>query len=369
MSRTVIAAVDGSAESSAAAEWAAGEARRRGLPLRLLRARRDRGQPAAPTSGPGRGAPSGPDLPSAPAPGAVPRPRHPRGPGPLPTSRPDAAHVAGPGAARTAGPGPAVVRRPAGGAAPGGPGATGCPAGQTLHEVAERLRAHHPGLTVTVEQLPGRPVEVLLSAARKAEVLVLGSGGPGALGGLLPGAVSLPVVAHATRPVVVVRTGGRAGNGPRSGSGTGPDAPGACPDVVLGLDLSRPCDELIGYAFEAAAVRAATLRVVHGWSGPLGTGTAPAAGRPGGGTVPEHDAERVLADALRPWRGEFPGVEVTAQCVVGRAADHLVAAAGGASLLVVGRRIRRSPLGTRIGPVTHAVLHHATTPVAVVPHL
>ncbi|MCX4648585.1 hypothetical protein OG456_40800 [Streptomyces sp. NBC_01446] len=25
-------------------------------------------------------------------------------------------------------------------------------------------------------------------------------------------------------------------------------------------------------------------------------------------------------------------------------------------------------LGTHIGPVTHAVLHHATAPVAVVPH-
>ncbi|MGW2856276.1 universal stress protein [Streptomyces sp. NPDC001215] len=34
----------------------------------------------------------------------------------------------------------------------------------------------------------------------------------------------------------------------------------------------------------------------------------------------------------------------------------------------MGRRIRRNALGTRIGSVTHAVLHHSTTPVAVVAH-
>ncbi|MGK5731278.1 universal stress protein [Streptomyces sp. URMC 124] len=34
----------------------------------------------------------------------------------------------------------------------------------------------------------------------------------------------------------------------------------------------------------------------------------------------------------------------------------------------MGRRARRSVIGARLGPVTHAVLHHATAPVAVVPH-
>ncbi|WP_103532910.1 universal stress protein [Streptomyces sp. SM11] len=40
--RIVIAAVDGSAESLAAAAWAAREARLRSLPLHLLHARQDR---------------------------------------------------------------------------------------------------------------------------------------------------------------------------------------------------------------------------------------------------------------------------------------------------------------------------------------
>ncbi|MER6516547.1 universal stress protein [Streptomyces sp. NPDC001553] len=39
-----------------------------------------------------------------------------------------------------------------------------------------------------------------------------------------------------------------------------------------------------------------------------------------------------------------------------------------AALLVVGRRIRSSTLSSHIGPITHAVLHHSTAPVAVVAH-
>ncbi|KOU22782.1 hypothetical protein ADK51_19265 [Streptomyces sp. WM6368] len=45
-----------------------------------------------------------------------------------------------------------------------------------------------------------------------------------------------------------------------------------------------------------------------------------------------------------------------------------LAASSGAALVVVGRRIRRPAVGARIGPLTHAVMHHATSPVAVVAH-
>ena len=71
---------------------------------------------------------------------------------------------------------------------------------------------------------------------------------------------------------------------------------------------------------------------------------------------------------LRPWRNKFPDVEVKEQAVVGRAARHLLEAAADASLVVAGRRNRRAPLGFHTGPVTHAVMHHSTAPVAVVPH-
>ncbi|MFC9932373.1 universal stress protein [Streptomyces sp. NPDC127190] len=53
--------------------------------------------------------------------------------------------------------------------------------------------------------------------------------------------------------------------------------------------------------------------------------------------------------------------------MIGKAGSHLVKASRDASLVVIGRRLRRTPIGALIGPVAHAVLHHATAPVAVVP--
>jgi nucleotide-binding universal stress UspA family protein len=46
----------------------------------------------------------------------------------------------------------------------------------------------------------------------------------------------------------------------------------------------------------------------------------------------------------------------------------LLSLAERAQLMVVGRRVRHSAVGGRIGSVAHAVIHHAPCPVAVVPH-
>lgn len=78
------------------------------------------------------------------------------------------------------------------------------------------------------------------------------------------------------------------------------------------------------------------------------------------------EMHRGLTEALEPWRHKFPGVEVTEQAAIGKAGSHLVEATRDASMVVVGRR--RTAIGAVIGPVAHAVLHHATAPVAVVPH-
>lgn len=305
--RPVIAAVDGSAASQAAAQWAAREALLHGLPLHIVHAWQDWS--------------------------------------------------------------PGFIHAPFTGAdtAPGATDVTRYWAERVPRDVAERLREDHPGLHISIEQAFGRPVDVLLAAANKSEVLVLGSRGLGALGGFLAGSVSLPVVAHAERPIVVVRAGER--DEDEKQLGDEPAGRTRYLDVVLGLDLARPCDELIAYAFSAAAARGAALRVVHGWDTPIVSGHDPEAVDPGHGVAMALREASVLTDALRPWRGRFPEVDVKEQCVVGRAADHLVDASKDASLLVVGRRMRRAAIGTHIGPVTHAVLHHAVAPVAVVPHL
>lgn len=252
------------------------------------------------------------------------------------------------------------------------------PAGETWQDRAERipreaakaLRLRHPGLEVVTGRLTGTPAEALIEAAGSAEMLVLGSRGFGGIGGVVVGSVSLAVIARAERPVVLVPSGEDAVDEHRTDPSGAPGASSATTPfrpVVLGLDSGAPDETLLEFAFDAAVRRGAPLRVVYGWS------ESPA---------PLHrsyrDAELydslartqagALAEVLCPWRQKFPDVDVTEVSRCGSAAQVLVDASHEASLVVVGRRTRTSPLGTHVGHVAHAVLHHAPAPVAVVPH-
>ena len=57
---------------------------------------------------------------------------------------------------------------------------------------------------ITGEALEGHPAQVLISAARDAALLVVGSRGHGGFVGALIGSVSQHVVAHASCPVVII---------------------------------------------------------------------------------------------------------------------------------------------------------------------
>jgi len=235
---------------------------------------------------------------------------------------------------------------------------------EVADEVAAGLARRHPALDVAVEHLAGRPAEVLQGTADGTDLLVLGSRGRGALAALLAGSVRLSTVARAACPVVLVRAGPAGTEGTHAPSAE--EAPHR--DTVLGLDLGKPYDELIAFAFDTAARHGTGLHVVHGWEPPAVYGIHPAALGPR--PVDDLTAERAgtLAGVLRPWREEHPEVEVRAEAVVGRPAHRLLEAAAGAFLVAVGRHRRRSPLGHHTGPVVHALVHHCTAPVAVVPH-
>ncbi|MFE0478195.1 universal stress protein [Streptomyces sp. NPDC058947] len=302
MSRTVTAGVDGSSESLAAADWAAREALLRDLPLRLVHA----------------------------------------------WEWPPLAYASMAGLAVGV---PETEQQRAGGRL-------------VLEETRERVAQRHPGLRIDTGEIPGQPVPALLKAAGEADLLVLGSRGLSRVAGYLVGSVALSVLAWSARPVVLVRVG----EDERDELAAGEPAADAAPpgDVVLGLDLHKPSDPVIEFAFDAASRRAADLRVVHGWTLPPY--------HYGGALMPEVSAEEAsrvrheLCDVLRPWQEKFPAVRVRAQATVGGAGAHLVEASREAALVVVGRQARRGPVGTHIGPVTQAVLHHAAAPVAVVSH-
>ncbi|PKV83143.1 universal stress protein [Streptomyces sp. TLI_146] len=234
-------------------------------------------------------------------------------------------------------------------------------------EAAEGLRLRHPGVEVSREQLSGHPGAVLCEAAQTAELLVIGSRGLSGIGGFLIGSIGLNVVAHTKRPVVLVRAGESAADEHEMDPAGVPSAAAPFQPVVLGLDTRSPDDTLIEFAFDAARRRATSLHAVHGWFPPAsyayGMVTSP----------PLYEAlglgeSQALAEVLRPWRHKFPDVDVVEESGYGSAAELLVDAAQRASLVVVGRRTRRGPLGAHIGHVAHAVLHHSAAPVAVVPH-
>ncbi|MGW1251988.1 universal stress protein [Streptomyces sp. NPDC002535] len=288
MSREIVAGVDGSPESLAAADWAAREALHRDLPLRLAHAWR--WEPI--------------DL-------------------PLVQDRASQERVAD-----------AVLR-----------------------EAEATIGQRYPKLTVTAEVLTDTPVAALLGTAERAEMLVIGSRGHGAVAGFLLGSYGQQIIADSTRPVVAVRS--------RDGDPAEPPT-----GHVLVGQLGDPEDSAaaLGFAFATAAARGASVRAVRAWSLPALYAYSPASMRladEAGGLVPYE--EMSLREALAPWRERYPDVPVTEHVELGSAGQVLLSASGAAQLLVVGRRAKRGAVGPRIGSVAHAALHLAPCPVAVVP--
>ncbi|MFJ9349898.1 universal stress protein [Streptomyces sp. NPDC101237] len=288
MTRPITAGVDGTEESLAALDWAAREAVRRGLPLRVVHAWRYE------------------------------------------------EHDALDG-------GPETQRR------------------WVADGVGESVRAvtgRYPGLSATVDVVQGEPADVLEGAAAGAELLALGSRGHGPVVGFLLGSVGQRVIAASARPVVLVRAEDE------------PAAEAAGREVVVGQQ-GGPQDgaAVLEFAFETAAARGATVRVVRAWTLPPVFAYSPGSLKlldESGGLEPYE--KKALSEAVRPLRERFPDVPVAEHVEMGSAGQVLLSVAGRAQLMVVGRRAHRTAVGARIGSVAHGVLHHAGCPVAVVPH-
>ncbi|MEE1815832.1 universal stress protein [Streptomyces sp. SP18ES09] len=219
-----------------------------------------------------------------------------------------------------------------------------------LAETERRVGSRQPDVALTVDEVEDAPVSVLLAAAARAELLVVGSHGLGSVRGFIVGSVGQEVVSEAQRPVVLVRPGYEKDGSRASGSGT-------ARKVVLGLDVNEAKDELLDFAFDFAGRHGVPLEIVHTWHDSF-VHRADAAAK--------DERAAALAGAVRPFRDRYPATEVAEVSAPGRAAEHLIEASSDARLVIVGRR--RAARGSHLGSVTHAVIHHASCPVAVVPH-
>ncbi|MEU4822066.1 universal stress protein [Actinomadura citrea] len=194
---------------------------------------------------------------------------------------------------------------------------------------------------------------VLLEASREAALVVLGSRGHGGFEGLTVGSTAVQVASHADRPVVVVRP-------------DLPPAPQGRERLVVGVDGSTGGESAIGFAFEEAALRGASVTAVCSW-------WDPAAFR-GPDRVPFSDPQVIRREArarfeedVAAWRSRYPRVPLETEFVVDTPRQALVGAARDAALLVMGVRGIGSGPQTLLGPVTQAALLEAPCPVAVVP--
>lgn len=223
---------------------------------------------------------------------------------------------------------------------------------ELVAEAVEHARATAPEVAVSSAVLAGDPLSVLVEESRGAEVVVLGSRGTGAFGGLLVGSTAVDLAAHGRCPVLVVRGGGDA---------SGP--------VLLGVDGSPAGERAVAFAFAEAARRGTGLVALHAWTmwnaalPPPQDPTMPYSNPPG---ALAESAERLLAEALAGYRERYPQVPVERRAVRGRTREALIEASRSAQLTVVGARGRGGFAGLLLGSVSQALLHHAHSPVAVV---
>jgi nucleotide-binding universal stress UspA family protein len=214
-------------------------------------------------------------------------------------------------------------------------------------EVAERAV---DGPAVEQQLVVGFPIPVLTAESTRAQLVVIGDRGLGGVTGLLLGSVAVALAGHAASPVVVVR-----------GDDEDPDA--SAP-VVVGVDGSPVSEPAVAFAYEAAATRGGQLVAVHTWRAPFVDPLRVAEALDFDAI--EADEREVLAGQLAGWTMKYPNVRVQGVVLHDRAANALVDHSRSAQLVVVGSRGRGGFTGLLLGSVSHAVLHRAHCPVAVV---
>ena len=193
----------------------------------------------------------------------------------------------------------------------------------------------------------GPVVPELLSAASRADMLVVGSRGHGLVTGSLTGSVSQHLARHAPCPVVVVRR-------PHTRDAN---------RIVVGMDGSAESERALRFACGLADGQ--RVVAVHGYPA---TSTVTGSSDQVYSADNAHriqNADRLLSEWVAGARRDFPEVDVSTEAIPVSPVRALVDCSSTATLVVTGSRGRDAFADLLLGSVSQHVLRDAHCPVAV----
>ena len=226
--------------------------------------------------------------------------------------------------------------------------ATAPPWLRELLDAADRAGAE----PVEAEVVAGGVAEVLLDRSTDAGLVVVGSYGEGAQGGMLAGSTALALVGQAGCPVAVVRGAAPQLPPPRRGA------------VVVGVDGSPAAATALDLAAELAAAFGARLVTVHAWTDVVADASGGLHRSAASGTELAARAAELLDTQLAPVRDHHPGVAVERHVVNDTALSALLDRAREARTVVVGHRSAAAAT-SRLGSASRGLVEFAPCPVVV----
>jgi len=221
---------------------------------------------------------------------------------------------------------------------------------QMLDRVRGQMKPHAAGRTATVLVESGKPADIILRAAERADLVVVGKRGLGAAKRILVGSTSIAVAGRSRVPVAVVPDEWVQADHPTS-------------PIVVGVDAGSRDEAVLEFAFRRARDLAVPLIAVHAWQVPQIYTWSPE-----DITRWADVASRDLDIKLTNVADRHTDVEVVRLPQRGNAAMALLDAGDVSQLIVLGRHTRpEHPGGFAFGSTARGVLHYSTCPVVVIP--
>jgi nucleotide-binding universal stress UspA family protein len=215
-------------------------------------------------------------------------------------------------------------------------------------KIAHDAIGENADIHINGELLFAATVPKLIELSKRADLIVVGTDGRGALTRGLLGSVSSGLVRHAHCPVAVIHE-------QQPSSPLPVDGP-----VLVGIDDSTSSELATKIAFDEASRRHVGLVALRAWS------NKELVELPGIDWLQvKAEEERLLAEALAGWQEHYPDVVVTKSLVCDSSARALVDASHSAQLVVVGSHNRSVAGRLVLGSVSNAVVQSARRPVIV----